>query len=171
VKFSTNAYRVRRAPSKPATAPPTDLDTLRYKVVSVNDSLNPKIEEGNYIPVIGRFAQAIVKQEIENNRFTIKTNRPLVKVLWQVTGIRHDAYADTYRILVEEDKSAAEQSSYLHPELSGKASSKSVEAAAKPSFRIALWRTRCNNKTSFRINVASSQLDRFAAVKMSVTTL
>jgi hypothetical protein len=36
--------------------------------------------------VIGQFAQAIVKQEIENNRFTIKTNRPLVKVLWQVTG-------------------------------------------------------------------------------------
>jgi hypothetical protein len=61
--------------------------TLRYKVVSVNISLDPKIEEGNYIPVIGQFAQAIVKQEIENNRFTIKTNRPLVKVLWQVTGI------------------------------------------------------------------------------------
>jgi len=56
--------------------------------------LGPKIEEGNYIPVIGQFAHAIVKREIENNRLTIKTNRPLVKVLWQVTGIRHDAYAD-----------------------------------------------------------------------------
>ena len=69
-----------------------------------------------------------MKLEIENNRFTIKTNRPLVNVLWRVTGIRHDAYADAYRILVEEDKSAAEQSSYLHPELSGKASSKSVSS-------------------------------------------
>ncbi len=64
--------------------------------------------------MIRQFAQAIVKLEIENNRFTIKTNRPLVNVLWRVTGIRHDAYADAYRILVEEDKSAAEQSSYLH---------------------------------------------------------
>jgi len=46
------------------------------------------------LTVIGQFAQAIVKQEIENNRFTIKTNRSLVKVSWQVMGIRHDAYAD-----------------------------------------------------------------------------
>jgi hypothetical protein len=119
--------------------------------------LDPEIEQGNYTPVIVQFAQATVKQEIENSRFTIKTNRPLVKVVWQVTGIRRDAYADAYRILVEEDKSAAEQSSYLHPELSGKPSSKSVEAAAKPgSFRIALWRTRCDNKTSFRINVCKA---------------
>jgi hypothetical protein len=83
------------------------------------------------LTVIGQFAQAIVKQEIENNRFTIKTNRPLVKVSWQVTGIRHDAYADAYRILVEEEKSAAEQGSYLHPEVFGKPPSKSVTAAAK----------------------------------------
>jgi len=83
------------------------------------------------LTVIGQFAQAIVKHEIESNRFTIKTNRPLVKVSWQVTGIRHDAYADAYRILVEEDKPAAEQGSYLHPELFGQPASKSVTAAAK----------------------------------------
>ncbi len=71
------------------------------------------------LTVIGQFAQAIVKQEIENNRFTIKTNKPSVKVSWQVTGIRHDAYADAYRIPVEEEKPTQEQGHFLHPELFG----------------------------------------------------
>ena len=41
------------------------------------------------LTVIGRFAQAVVEREIENNRFTIRTNKPGVKVSWQVTGVRH----------------------------------------------------------------------------------
>lgn len=40
------------------------------------------------LTVVGQFAQAIVAREIENDRFTIKTNKPRVKVSWQVTGIR-----------------------------------------------------------------------------------
>ena len=40
------------------------------------------------LTVVGQFAQAIVAREIENNRFTIKTNKPRVKVSWQVTGVR-----------------------------------------------------------------------------------
>lgn len=71
------------------------------------------------LTVIGQFAQAIVAKEIGNNRFTIKTNHPGVKVSWQVTGIRHDAYADAHRIPVEVDKPAQEQGHYLHPELFG----------------------------------------------------
>jgi len=107
--------------------------------------------------VIGQFAHAIVKREIENNRLTIKTNRPLVKVLWQVTGIRHDAYADQISLLVEEDKSAAEQSSYLHLSYLGSPHRKALKKLQnRGSFRIALWRTRCNNKTSFRIHVCKA---------------
>jgi hypothetical protein len=83
------------------------------------------------LTVIGQFAQAIVKREIENNRFTIKTNRPLVKVSWQVTGIRQDAYANAYRIPVEEDKPTAEQGYYLHPEVFGQPASKSIQAASQ----------------------------------------
>jgi hypothetical protein len=48
-----------------------------------------------------------------------------------VTGIRHDAYANADRIPVEENKSAAEQGYYLHPELFGQPESKSVAAAQK----------------------------------------
>jgi hypothetical protein len=83
------------------------------------------------LTVIGQFAQAIVQREITNNQFTIKTNKPGVKVSWQVTGIRHDAYADANRIPVEEEKPAAEQGFYLHPEVFGQPRSKSVQAAGQ----------------------------------------
>src|SRR5579872_995778 len=92
---------------------------------------------GNFryqLTVIGQFAQAIVKREIANNSFTIKTNKPLVKVSWQVTGIRHDAYANQYRIPVEENKAVAEQGYYLHPEVFGQPESKSISAALKPAL-------------------------------------
>jgi hypothetical protein len=68
------------------------------------------------LTVIGQFAQAIVVREITGNHFIIKTSKPAVKVSWQVTGIRHDAYADAHRIQVEEDK-GKERGTYLHPEL------------------------------------------------------
>lgn len=71
------------------------------------------------LTVIGQFAQAIVAKEISRNRFKIRTSKPGVKVSWQVTGVRHDAYANAHRIQVEEDKSPQEQGRYLHPELFG----------------------------------------------------
>jgi hypothetical protein len=71
------------------------------------------------LTVIGRFAQAIVAKEVKHNRFTIKTSKPGVKVSWQVTGIRQDAYANAHRIQVEEGKPPQEQGRYLHPELFG----------------------------------------------------
>jgi hypothetical protein len=68
------------------------------------------------LTVIGTFAQAIVEQKVKDNRFVIKTNAPNVEVSWQVTGIRHDAYANKHRIPVEEDKPADERGKYLHPD-------------------------------------------------------
>jgi len=64
---------------------------------------------------IGKFAQAIVAEEIANNQFTIKTDKPNVKVSWQVTGIRHDAYAEAHRLQVEIDKQGPEQGKYVSP--------------------------------------------------------
>ncbi len=42
-----------------------------------------------------------------------------MKASWQVTGIRHDPYAEANRIPVEEDKPAEERGAYLHPEAYG----------------------------------------------------
>ena len=67
------------------------------------------------LTVIGTFAQAIVAREIENDQFTIRTDKPNVKVSWQVTGIRQDAFANAHRIPVEVVKPAEEQGTFLHP--------------------------------------------------------
>lgn len=42
------------------------------------------------LTVIGAFAQAMVAEKIEGNRFTVRTSTPNVEVSWQVTGIRRD---------------------------------------------------------------------------------
>lgn len=56
-----------------------------------------------------------IAQEIESNRFQIAGGEPGLKVSWQVTGIRHDPYAEAHPMAVEEAKSPEEQGTYLHP--------------------------------------------------------
>ena len=87
------------------------------------------------LTVIGRFAQAIVETEIQNNRFTIRTDRPNVKVSWQVTGIRRDPWANAHRIKVEEDKPPEEQGYYLAPEVYDQPPARDVFWAKHPELR------------------------------------
>lgn len=56
------------------------------------------------LTVIGEFAQAIVSEEIDNGKFSIKTNKPNVKVSWQITGIRNDSFAKTNEFKIEREK-------------------------------------------------------------------
>jgi len=84
------------------------------------------------LTVMGQFAQAIVADEISNHQFTIKTDKPSVKVSWQVTGIRHDEWANAHRIPVEQEKPAAERGLYLHPELFGEPLEKAIGAKRYP---------------------------------------
>jgi hypothetical protein len=58
-----------------------------------------------------------VAREVSANRFKIAGGRPNGRVSWQVTGIRHDAYANANRIPVTEDKPSDEQGTYLHPDV------------------------------------------------------
>lgn len=67
------------------------------------------------LTVIGDFAQAIIAQKIQNNQFVIRTDKPNIEVSWQVTGIRHDKFAESHRIPVEEFKEGNEAGKYLHP--------------------------------------------------------
>ena len=69
------------------------------------------------LTVIGSFAQAIILEEISENKFVIATDQPNVKVSWQITGVRADPYAEENRIVPELDKT--EKGTYLHPELYG----------------------------------------------------
>lgn len=78
------------------------------------------------LTIVGQFAQAIILNEIENNSFIIKTDKPSVKVSWQVTGVRSDAFVKTYPVPVEEDKLAQERGYYLAPELFGQPEERSI---------------------------------------------
>jgi hypothetical protein len=55
---------------------------------------------------IGSYAPVYVEQEIEHNTFRIAGGKPGQRISWQVTGIRHDAYANEHRIQVETSKSS-----------------------------------------------------------------
>jgi hypothetical protein len=84
------------------------------------------------LTVVGQFAQAIVASEVSNHQFSIKTDKPKVKVSWQVTGIRQDAWANAHRIPVEKEKPEVERGSYLHPELYGAPEEKGILWATAP---------------------------------------
>ena len=84
--------------------------------VQLPDWFEPLNRDFRYqLTPIGQFAQVMVSSEIKGNYFSIKTDKPNVKVSWQVTGIREDPYANAHRIPVEQDKLGDDQGKYLHP--------------------------------------------------------
>ncbi|MGA8502588.1 MAG: hypothetical protein WB683_13635 [Candidatus Sulfotelmatobacter sp.] len=86
------------------------------------------------LTAIGQFAQAIVAHEIENNQFEIRTSTPNVKVSWQVTGVRQDAYAKAHPLVVEQEKDARLRGFYIHPDLFGAPPEKQIEWARHPQM-------------------------------------
>jgi hypothetical protein len=94
--------------------------------VSTDDEGNAMVELPGYFEAlnrdfryqltpIGEFAQAIVAEEVRDNRFRIKTDRPSVRVSWQITGIRQDAWAKAHRIEVDVEKPEDQRGRYLAP--------------------------------------------------------
>jgi hypothetical protein len=74
-----------------------------------------------------------ISEEMHGNSFQIAGGKKGMRVSWEVTGIRQDAWANAHRIPTEEAKPAAEQGRYLHPELYGAGPDKSVATAPTPS--------------------------------------
>jgi trimeric autotransporter adhesin len=68
---------------------------------------------------IGGFAPVFIAEEISNNQFKIGGGRAGMKVSWQVTGVRQDAWANAHRMPVEQVKNVKERGFYLAPELFG----------------------------------------------------
>jgi len=86
------------------------------------------------LTVIGVFAQAIVAREIQSGQFTIRTSVPNVKVSWQVTGVRQDAYAKVHPLVVEQEKEARLRGFYIHPELFGAPGEKQLAWGRHPEM-------------------------------------
>ena len=56
-----------------------------------------------------------IADEIHNHQFKVSGGTPGAKVSWQVTGTRHDAFANAHRIVVEENKPLAERGTLMYP--------------------------------------------------------
>ena len=70
------------------------------------------------LTAIGKPAPKLhVSAEIENGRFAIAGGKSGQRISWQVTGVRHDAWANAHRIPVEVKKPQEDIGRYLHPEL------------------------------------------------------
>ncbi len=69
-----------------------------------------------------------IAREVDGNRFKISGGRANGKVSWQVTGVRHDAWANAHRIPNEEDKPLEKRGTYLYPELHGDKSNQNTNA-------------------------------------------
>lgn len=60
-----------------------------------------------------------VSRKIKDNTFVIKSIPGNLEVSWQVTGIRHDKYAQKHRIPLEEAKAEKDRGKYLNPDAYG----------------------------------------------------
>jgi hypothetical protein len=86
---------------------------FRYQLTVIDDS--------------DAWVMAKVVREVRDNRFVLRTSVPRTKVSWQVTGIRHDAFAEKHRIPVEEDKPEGDRGRYLHPEEHGQPATMGID--------------------------------------------
>ena len=73
-----------------------------------------------------------MSNEVKNHEFAIRSSVPNVKVSWQITGVRQDAFAKANPLVVEEEKDARLKGFYLHPELYGAPAEKQTEWARHP---------------------------------------
>jgi hypothetical protein len=70
-----------------------------------------------------------IAQEIQGGRFIIAGGQPGMKVSWQVTGVRQDAFAKAHPLVVEEEKLLPERGHYIHPELYGAPEERGIQWA------------------------------------------
>jgi hypothetical protein len=76
---------------------------------------------------IGGFAPLYISQEVSDNHFAISGGVSGMKVSWQVTGIRHDPFAQSNRIPMEEAKGPGERGFYLYPAAYGLPLSRGID--------------------------------------------
>jgi hypothetical protein len=109
------------------------LDDKGEAVVQLPDWFEALNRDFRYqLTCIGGYAPVYVADEVANNQFRIAGGKPGLKISWQVTGIRQDAWANAHRIPVEEAKPAKEQGFYLSPELFGASEKQGVNWASHP---------------------------------------
>ncbi len=87
------------------------------------------------LTAIGQPAQVYVSKEIEGTHFQIKSDKPNVKVSWQVTGVRQDAWANAHRVVPEVDKEPFNKGKYLAAKENGQPDNLRIGADMKRPVR------------------------------------
>ncbi len=117
----------------------TMTDTNGNAIVKLPDYFNALNKDFRYqLTVIGTFSQAIVAEEIKGNTFMIKTDKPNVKVSWQVTGVRQDKYANAHRVIPEVEKEPELRGKYLYPIEMGKNKNLSIDEYGRPKDSVSV---------------------------------
>ena len=102
-------------------------DAMGSTVIILPDYFETLNKDFRYqLTVIGDYAQAIIAEKINNNRFTIRTDKPNIEVSWQVTGVRKDPWAEMNPIVVEEFKKPELRGYYLYPQGYGQPENRSI---------------------------------------------
>jgi hypothetical protein len=108
-------------------------DNNGYATVKLPEYFDALNKDFRYqLTVIGTFADAIVSQEVKDNVFVIRTDKPSVKVSWQVTGVRNDSYANAHRIIPEVEKEPELRGKYLYPVEMGKSPRLGIDQYTRP---------------------------------------
>lgn len=124
-------------------------DASGHAIIQLPDYFEALNKDFRYqLTVVGQFAQAIVSHEIQNNHFTIQTDKPDVKVSWQVTGIRKDAWAKKNPLIVEEQKSPDTRGFYLNPDAFGQPETRSMGWARNRELWNGFDQATANNEAS-----------------------
>lgn len=102
-------------------------DNTGHAIVELPEYFEALNMEFRYqLTAIGDFAQAIIAEKIQDNRFTIKTDKPNIEVSWQVTGVRKDPWAQAHRIETEVMKEPENRGKFLTPNVYGKPKSQGI---------------------------------------------
>ena len=95
------------------------LDEQGEAVVELPDYFEALNQEFRYqlTPIGAPAPELYIAEGISDNRFKIAGGPAGLTVSWQITGVRHDAWAQAHPVQVEQEKSAQEQGFYQYPEL------------------------------------------------------
>jgi hypothetical protein len=68
---------------------------------------------------IGQNAPVYIAEKVQDNKFRVAGGYEGMEVSWQVTGVRHDAYAEKHPLVIEPVKRLEERGLFRHPDVFG----------------------------------------------------
>ena len=111
-----------------------DLDAYGRAEVVLPDWFEALNESFRYqLTPIGAAAPDLhIAAELREGRFTIAGGQPNTTVCWQLSGVRHDAYAQAHPLQVEALKSPEEAARFVHPNEHNQPAERSLATLSTP---------------------------------------